>query len=135
MKCADRRQPCYIFFDVISSCCLYIKCRQTTRDLPETHSRAQIRTGRREAFIMKLSHWEPDLRTITSWIENGEIDLQPNFQRGDIWPLPKKRKLIDTVLRGWSIPPIHVVVTPSGTLEVLDGQQRLTSIRDFVRGD
>jgi hypothetical protein len=84
---------------------------------------------------MKLSHWEPDLRTITSWVENGEIDLQPNFQRGDIWPLPKKRKLIDTVLRGWSIPPIHVVVSPSGTLDVLDGQQRLTAIRDFMRGD
>ncbi|KQW20751.1 hypothetical protein ASC80_11125 [Afipia sp. Root123D2] len=84
---------------------------------------------------MKLNHWEPDLRTISTWIQDGEIDLQPNFQRGDVWPLPKKRKLIDTVLRGWSIPPIHVVVTPSGTLEVLDGQQRLTAIRDFMRDD
>lgn len=84
---------------------------------------------------MKLTHWEPDLRTIDAWISDGEIDLQPNFQRGDIWPSPKKRKLIDTILRGWSIPPIHVVVTESGTLDVLDGQQRLTAIRDFMRDD
>jgi len=81
---------------------------------------------------MKLSHWEPDLRTLFNWIENKEIDLQPNFQRGDVWPSNKKRKLIDTILREWSIPPIHVVVTKSGTLEVLDGQQRLTAIRDFM---
>jgi hypothetical protein len=81
---------------------------------------------------MKLTHWEPDLRTLRTWIENDEIDLQPNFQRGDIWSPAKKRKLIDTILRGWSIPPIHVVVTESGTLDVLDGQQRLTAIRDFM---
>lgn len=84
---------------------------------------------------MKLSHWEPDLRTLFNWIENGEIDLQPNFQRGDVWPIQKKRKLIDTILREWSIPPVHMVVTSSGTLEVLDGQQRLTAIRDFMRDD
>ncbi len=84
---------------------------------------------------MKLSHWEPDLRTLFNWIDNREIDLQPNFQRGDVWPVSKKRKLIDTILREWSIPPIHVVVTSSGTLDVLDGQQRLTAIRDFMNDD
>jgi hypothetical protein len=84
---------------------------------------------------MKLSHWEPDLRTLYNWIENGEIDLQPNFQRGDVWPISKKRKLIDTILREWSIPPIHMVVASSGTFEVLDGQQRLTAIRDFMRNE
>lgn len=84
---------------------------------------------------MKLSHWEPDLRTLHNWIENGEIDLQPNFQRGDVWPIAKKRKLVDTILREWSIPPVHVVVTETGALEVLDGQQRLTAIRDFIDDD
>jgi hypothetical protein len=84
---------------------------------------------------MKLSYWEPDLRTLHNWIENGEIDLQPNFQRGDVWPIAKKRKLVDTILREWSIPPVHVVVAETGALEVLDGQQRLTAIRDFIDGD
>jgi hypothetical protein len=84
---------------------------------------------------MKLSYWEPDLRTLHNWIENGEIDLQPNFQRGDVWPIAKKRKLVDTILREWSIPPVHVVVSETGALEVLDGQQRLTAIRDFIDGD
>jgi hypothetical protein len=40
--------------------------------------------------------------------------------------------LSDTVLRQWSIPPVFLVVTDNEYLEVLDGQQRLAAIRDFV---
>lgn len=80
---------------------------------------------------MKLTSWEPDLRTIVDRIEDGDIDLQPDFQRQEVWSPSKKKRLIDTVLRGWSIPPIHMVVTGDKRLEVLDGQQRLVAIRDF----
>ena len=81
---------------------------------------------------MKLTPSEPDLKTIVERIENGDIDLQPDFQRNEVWSRAKKRKLIDTVLRGWSIPPVHLVITEGGRAEVLDGQQRLASIRDFM---
>ncbi|TWS99696.1 DUF262 domain-containing protein [Reyranella sp. CPCC 100927] len=80
---------------------------------------------------MKLTSWEPDLLTIVDRIESGDIDLQPDFQRQEVWSPSKKKRLIDTVLRGWSIPPIHLVVTEDNRLEVLDGQQRLVAIRDF----
>jgi hypothetical protein len=83
---------------------------------------------------MKLLPSDPDLQTIVGRIENGDLDLQPNFQRGEVWSVSKKQKLIDSILRDWHIPPIHVVVGDSGKQEVLDGQQRLVSIRDFVRG-
>jgi hypothetical protein len=80
---------------------------------------------------MKLNAWEPDLRTIVDRIDSGDIDLQPDFQRQEVWSPSKKKRLVDTVLRGWSIPPIHLVVTADSRLEVLDGQQRLAAIRDF----
>ena len=49
---------------------------------------------------------------------------------------PKKRRLIDSILRDWHVPPIHVVeVRKTAQQEVLDGQQRLVAIRDFVRGN
>lgn len=44
----------------------------------------------------------------------------------------KKKKLIDSILRGWKIPPIHIVRNADFIDEVLDGQQRLVSIRDFI---
>lgn len=85
--------------------------------------------------LMKLTPWEPDLKTVVDRIEGGDIDLQPDFQRQEIWSPAKKKRLIDTVLRGWSIPPVFLVVTKDGRMEVLDGQQRLAALRDFVRND
>jgi len=81
---------------------------------------------------MILTAWEPDLRTIVDRIDNHDIDLQPDFQRQEVWSSAKKRKLIDTILRGWSIPPVFLVVTKEGRMDVLDGQQRLAAIRDFL---
>jgi hypothetical protein len=83
---------------------------------------------------MKFHQWEPDLITLVSRMDAGEIDLQPDFQRQEVWPVPKRRKLIDSILREWSMPPIHLIDSGSSVLEVLDGQQRLAAIRDFVHG-
>ncbi|TCI62853.1 DUF262 domain-containing protein [Exiguobacterium sp. SH0S2] len=76
---------------------------------------------------------DPNIETINSRIQKGIYDLQPDFQRGEVWDVNKKRKLIDSILRDWHIPPIHLVyVKDSGKHEVLDGQQRLAAIRDFI---
>lgn len=80
---------------------------------------------------MKCQATELEIETIVNRIENGDMDLQPDFQRGEIWPPQKKKKLIDSILRGWRIPPIHVVPNAKDVDEVLDGQQRLAAIRDF----
>src|SRR5215469_2368757 len=80
---------------------------------------------------MRLLPSDPDIQTIVRRISEGVIDLQPDFQRGEVWSLGKKKRLIDSILRNWHVPPIHVVTT-KGTQEVLDGQQRLVAIRDFV---
>jgi len=81
---------------------------------------------------MRLLPSDPDVETIVGRIEDKSIDLQPNFQRGEVWPIAKKQRLIDSILRDWHVPPIHVVVAPSNKQLVLDGQQRLVAIRDFA---
>lgn len=84
---------------------------------------------------MKMLPSDPDIQTIVARIRSGDLDLQPDFQRGEVWSDAKKRRLIDTVLRDWHIPPVHVIERPSSHIqEVLDGQQRLVAIRDFVNG-
>ena len=83
---------------------------------------------------MRFSSQDPDIETIVRRISDGDYDLQPDFQRGEVWSTQKKRRLIDSVLRGWHVPPVHLVVGEDGRSDVLDGQQRLTAIRDFVRG-
>ena len=76
-----------------------------------------------------------ELETIVSRIKNEDINLQPNFQRGEVWSENKKKKLIDSILRGWKIPPIHVILGNNNIDEVLDGQQRLASIREFFNNN
>ncbi len=66
---------------------------------------------------MKLTPTEPDIKTIVDRIDQGDIDLQPDFQRQEVWSTSKKKRLIDTVLRGWSIPPVHLVETGESKLE------------------
>lgn len=80
---------------------------------------------------MKCQATDVELETLVNRIRNKDMDLQPDFQRGEIWTVQKKKKLIDSILRGWKIPPIHVVPNEENVDEVLDGQQRLAAIRDF----
>jgi hypothetical protein len=84
---------------------------------------------------MRLIPSDPNRKTIIDKIKEKDINLQPDFQRGEVWNVKKQKRLIDSILRDWHVPPIHVVeVTKTGEEEVLDGQQRLVAIRDFVQG-
>lgn len=85
---------------------------------------------------MKLSRTDLELEVLVRRIEDGEIDLQPDYQRGEIWNTAKKVRLIDSILRGWYIPAVHMLREGGEVIEnVLDGQQRLAAIRDFFRGE
>ncbi|MGX1695334.1 DUF262 domain-containing protein [Microbacterium keratanolyticum] len=79
---------------------------------------------------MKLQRSDPEVDTLVSRIRRDELDLQPEFQRGEIWDLKRQQRLIDTVLRRWYVPAVHIVETAEGEV-VLDGQQRLAAIRSF----
>ena len=76
-----------------------------------------------------------ELEVIVNRIKSGDINLQPDFQRGEVWSEAKKKKLIDTILRGWKIPPVHMIPNKDKIDEVLDGQQRLVSIKDFYNNE
>lgn len=87
---------------------------------------------------MDLTTAEPDVATLVRRIQEDMLDLQPDFQRGQVWPVQKQQKLIDSILRGWQIPPVHVVKVddrPRVLQQVLDGQQRLRAIVNFVEGE
>ncbi|ACG76589.1 hypothetical protein PHZ_c0175 [Phenylobacterium zucineum HLK1] len=59
----------------------------------------------------------------------------PDWQRDEVWDVPRKQKLIDSILRGWRLPKFYFVVTGPQTYEVVDGQQRLSTIFEFLSGE
>lgn len=59
----------------------------------------------------------------------------PDWQREEVWGLGKRQKLIDSILRGWRLPKFYLLKTSSAEFEVVDGQQRLSAIYDFLSGE
>lgn len=66
---------------------------------------------------------------------NGNLTIQPEYQRNYIYCDGKKDvAVIDSILKGYPIGLLYFNRTPEGQLEVLDGQQRITSIGRFYEG-
>src|SRR3990172_2363466 len=58
----------------------------------------------------------------------------PEWQRQEVWNRSKKQNLIDTILRGWKLPKFYFLKISDNpdTYEVVDGQQRLVTIFEFL---
>ena len=64
---------------------------------------------------------------------NGKLTIQPEYQRNYIYADGKKDvAVIDSVLKDYPIGLIYFNKREDGQLEVLDGQQRITSLGRFV---
>lgn len=82
---------------------------------------------------MIINATDQDIVNIFNRIKSGIYDMQPDFQRDVVWNIEKQQKLIDSIMRGWHIPPIHLVkIEEKQVYEVLDGKQRLYSIYNFL---
>lgn len=55
----------------------------------------------------------------------------PDYQRKDIWNIKQKSKFIESLLMGLPIPFLFFWQNEEGKLEIVDGAQRLTSIKQF----
>ena len=67
------------------------------------------------------------------------LELSPDFQRYPVWLQPQKEYLIETILLELPMPEIYMMnrITPSGESKyvVVDGQQRLRTILEFISGE
>lgn len=96
------------------------------------------------ALVMAFSYDSRPIQTIMNQIRNinkrDGIDLQPNYQRGYIWSTDFKDKLLYSIIRSYPIGNVSLRVrtekNPKGAMqEVVDGQQRLTTIYKFIEGE
>ncbi|PBK95210.1 hypothetical protein ARMGADRAFT_1011083 [Armillaria gallica] len=71
-------------------------------------------------------------------IISNDIDLDPEYQRGEVWRENKQTGLIDSIFRNFYIPPVIFAVNlfedGTETRTCIDGKQRLTSIHRFMEG-
>lgn len=74
------------------------------------------------------------ISTLRDKYERGQIDLQPHYQREYVWELRPElpSRLIESILLQIPIPPLYFVRLNTGKIEVVDGQQRLTTLIRFT---
>ncbi len=81
---------------------------------------------------------EVKTRTITldlvlKRISESEIDLMPDFQRrAGIWDPRRKSQLIESLLLRIPLPVFYVAAKEDESWSVVDGLQRLTTLKDFI---
>ncbi len=80
--------------------------------------------------------WEKRRFTIrelwTSFLD-GKLVLEPDFQRHYVWDTQRATRFVESVLLGLPTPPIFLGENPDGTLDVVDGHQRLQTIFRFMK--
>jgi hypothetical protein len=90
---------------------------------------------------MKTTPDDLKVRDVLELKNQQMLVVNPEYQRGSVWTPSQKKKLIDSVMRGYPIPLIylHRIRQAAGKLvseryEVIDGQQRINALSDFHEG-
>lgn len=100
-------------------------------------------TENNEIEVQEISPYPPDLikvqtkpfniKLIADMIDNGDIDLKPDFQRNFVWDDPiKQSRLIESMLLRIPLPMFYFSEDEEGLITVVDGLQRLTVIKKFM---
>lgn len=75
------------------------------------------------------------LPQIRDLIDKGEVlNLRPDYQRRLRWSALQKSRLIESLLLNIPIPPVFLFESDAARYEVMDGQQRLNAVREFIAG-
>ena len=94
--------------------------------------------------LIDIDTRQPTISNIVDQIRNDEIDLSPAFQRSaNLWDRGKQSRLIESILLRIPLPAFYFDVEskrdkngiPAPKLHVIDGLQRLCSIKNFMTPD
>lgn len=72
------------------------------------------------------------LHQIYDMISRGDINLTPDFQRNLVWDNQRKSRLVESILMRIPLPMFYFAQDDEGRISVVDGLQRLSTIRDFM---
>ena len=84
---------------------------------------------------VRLDSLDLSFGEIMSLYQNKEFVISPDFQRYFRWSLEQRSRLIESIVLELPIPQIFVVENQDGTLELIDGLQRISSVVHFVQPD
>jgi hypothetical protein len=85
--------------------------------------------------LFKIQSWGADLsfRELISRYDEDDL-VKPELQRHYVWDKSEASRFIDSILLGLPVPSIFLAKTTNEKLLIVDGYQRLMTVRDYVKG-
>jgi Protein of unknown function DUF262 len=110
--------------------------------VPGMNDDEPVLEGEDDDGTQKPRPWDPNkirvgtkpwsLRQIVDEIQDDTIDIAPDFQRAFVWNERQQTQLIESILLGIPLPAFYFNQDKDNRHQVVDGVQRLTTIRDFA---
>jgi hypothetical protein len=84
-------------------------------------------------FDISVAPSDPTLELLAAQVTRGDI-IVPFYQRKYVWKIEQASRLIESFLMGLPVPQVFLYVNDEDLLEVIDGQQRIMSVKYFFDG-
>lgn len=78
------------------------------------------------------SPYDPPVKALVAEIREKELIARPTFQRNAVWDRKRKSKFVESILLNIPIPNLFFAEDDDGTKVVVDGQQRLLALKDYI---
>lgn len=91
--------------------------------------------GYSDDSLFNIKPWGADLsfRELIDRYDDDEL-VKPELQRNYVWDRREASRFIDSLLLGLPVPSIFLAQTADEKLLIIDGFQRIMTVRDYVRG-
>lgn len=82
--------------------------------------------------LVKTDAYQMSVGEIVNMYKEGELLINPDFQRLFRWQIGQKSKLIESLLLGIPLPSIFVFERDDSKWELIDGLQRISTLLEFM---
>lgn len=82
--------------------------------------------------LVRTDAYQMSIGEVVTMYEQGEIVVDPEYQRLFRWKIGQKSKLIESILLGIPVPSIFVFERKDSSWELIDGLQRISTILEFM---
>ena len=83
-------------------------------------------------FIVNTEDSKSSIKEIYSSVGDGDIILNPEYQRNYVYDVKRASKVIESILLDIPLPAIFTNEEQDGSMEIIDGVQRISSIIKFI---
>ena len=81
---------------------------------------------------IKTDSYPMSIGELAALYKDGDLNINPVYQRMFRWDMEQQSALIESILLQIPIPPIYVFQSEDGKWNLIDGQQRLSTIVKFM---